>query len=253
MNWINGPIAMFDTETTGVDPHRDRIVTAAVIHVGPGIERTTSEWLLNPGIDIPEGAANIHGITTEHAQAVGVEPAGAIFEVFEVLERMARRGAVIVGHNVTYDATIPWAELHRHGMRDEADRLMGMRCFVDTFVLDKWADPYRKGSRRLVDVAKHYGVALSEQEAHGAKADALAAGRVAWHIAQRHPSLLSASTVDELHQWQVEWKREQAESFGKYLVKNGKTDDVAREWPIQPPPADWSPLQLPAPREAGVA
>ena len=38
-------------------------------------------------------------------------------------------------------------------------------CVVDTFVLDKAVDTYRKGSRKLIDVARHYGVELTEAEA----------------------------------------------------------------------------------------
>ena len=250
--WHNGYLALFDLETTGVDCHRDRIVTAAIIEVLPGPERRVHEWLLNPGIPIPEGAARIHGVTTEQARASGVEPAGAIFEIAQLLTRAAEGGAAIVGHNVTYDLTMLVAELTRHGMLDQAGAIAGLRCVVDTFVLDKWADPYRKGSRRLVDVAKHYGVELAEADAHGAAADALAAGRIAWHLAKRH-AWLQTSSVRELHGWQVGWKREQAESFGSYLRRQGKTDDVAREWPIQPPPSGWSPDQLPAERRDGAA
>jgi len=56
MTWHTGPLALFDTETTGVDPHRDRIVTAALIIVEP--HRDLS-WLLNPGIPIPQEATDI--------------------------------------------------------------------------------------------------------------------------------------------------------------------------------------------------
>ena len=29
--WFNGPLLGFDTETTGVDPRHDRLVTAALV------------------------------------------------------------------------------------------------------------------------------------------------------------------------------------------------------------------------------
>ena len=57
----------------------------------------------------------------------------------------------------------------------------------------------------------------------------------------------------ELHDFLVGEKRAQAESFGKYLLKQGKTDDVSREWPIQPAPDGWAPDQLPAERRDGAA
>lgn len=246
MTWHTGRLALFDLETTGVDPHRDRVVTAAIIEAGGGTDTRVSSWLVNPGIPIPDGAAAIHGITNEEA-AGGADPTQAIYEIAEHLTRLSEVGAPVVGHNVTYDLTMLHAECLRHGFDDLASKVAGLAPVVDTFVLDKWADTYRRGSRKLVDVAAHYGVALSEAEAHGATADALAAGRVAWRIAQKYPG--TQIPLVELHQLQVEAKRAQAESFGAYLVRQGKTDDVAREWPIQPAPPGWGPDQLPVVRE----
>lgn len=36
MSWHRGPLALFDVESSGLDPHRDRIVTAAIVEVTPG-------------------------------------------------------------------------------------------------------------------------------------------------------------------------------------------------------------------------
>lgn len=251
MSWHTGPLALFDLETTGVDPHRDRIVTAAVIEVGAGRETRTHDWLLDPGIAIPDGAAAVHGISTDFASHNGMAAAAGVWEIAEALLRCTAEGVPVVGHNVTYDLTMLWAESIRHQHHAHVTAIEDLAtegCVIDTFVLDKAVDTYRKGSRKLIDVARHYGVELTEAEAHGASADALAAGRIAWVIAQRHPHLVQRPAKD-LHAWQVMEKHAQAESFGRYLRKQGKPDDVAREWPIQNPPADWSPDQTPAPRE----
>lgn len=248
--WHTGPLALFDLETTGVDPHRDRIVTAAIIEVGAGRDTATHTWLLNPGIDIPNGAAAVHGITTAHAREHGTDNATGIREITSTILDRVKAGAPVVGHNVTYDLTMLWAEAIRHGHTHHVAALEDLAqhgCVVDTFVLDKAVDPYRKGPRKLVDVARHYGVTLTEAEAHGAEADALAAGRIAWCIAQRHPLVQRA--LADLHAWQRIEKHHQAESFGKYLRRQGKTDDVARDWPLQSPPPDWHPDQHPTPRE----
>ena len=201
------------------------------------------------GYLVPDGAASIHGITTEQAQASGASPAGAVWEIADLLLKAADAGAAVVGHNVSYDLTMLWTECQRHGI--PAEPIANLAPIVDTFVLDKWADTYRKGSRRLVDVAAHYGVELKDEDAHGAAADALAAGRIAWKLATKYQGL--QMNARELHAHQIEWKREQAESFGKYLLKQGKADDVSREWPIQSPPPGWTPEQLPTAREAGAA
>lgn len=250
-SWHTGRLACFDLETSGIDAHRDRIVTAAIVEVGGGQPTRESNWLVNPGIPIPPGASDVHGITDDVA-AGGMDAGQAVYEIAEHLTRLARAGVPIVGHNVGgYDLTMLWAECMRHGHRDHVASLEDLAtegCVIDTFVLDKAVDTYRKGSRKLVDVAAHYGITLTEAEAHGATADALASGRIAWVIATRYPHHVQRSAKD-LHVWQVMEKHAQAESFGRYLRKQGKPDDVAREWPLQNPPADWSPDQIPAPRE----
>lgn len=264
MSWHTGRLALFDLETTGVDPHRDRIVTAAVIEAGGGAKTLPHEWLADPGIPIPEGASEIHRVTTEAAKTNGRPAIRVVKEIAENLLSCSTSRLPVVGHNVTYDLTMLACELLRHGHKDLADQVRSIRPVVDTLILDKWLDPYRPkqptnrrkdpakcGSRTLVDCARLYRVDLSEVDAHGAAADAIAAGRIAWRMANDTPGL--QIPLDELHDFQVQLKREQADSFGAYLVKQGKPDDVSRDWPIQPPPPGWTPEQLPEPRQEDAA
>ena len=248
---------MFDVETTGIDPHRDRIVTAAIITRAPGHETTkTQTWLINPGIPIPPATTSVHGITDATA-ATGADASTAIAEIARSLLDATARSIPIIGHNVTFDLSMLWTELVRHN-NPLADAVQRITPVVDTMILDKWADPWRPkeptkrrphpdqcGSRRLLDVARIYGVALTESDAHGAEADALAAGRVAWRLAESNPGIQGHAC--ELHEWQVREKRAQADAFGAWLVKQGRPDDVARQWPIQPPPDGWDPTQRPEP------
>lgn len=240
--WHESRMLLGDAETTGVDPHRDRIVTFCLVEGGRGQKPVTHNWLIDPGIEISEGAAKVHGISTQHARTHGRPASRAIREIAEQVLSATESGVPFVGFNCSFDLTMLWAETQRH-CPDLSDGLAHVQPVVDGFVLDKWVDKFRKGSRKLVDVARHYGIELSEQDAHGAEADAIAAGRVAWAIANRWQGV--QIPLGELHRLQVEQKREQAESFGKYLVKQGKVDDVAREWPIQPAPTGWGPDQLP--------
>lgn len=253
--WHVGPLCLFDVESTGVDPHRDRIISAAVIIVGPHGIQSTTEVLINPGIPIPEQATAIHGITTEHARVHGTSREKGIGQILDGLKRAVRQGMPIVGHNVTYDLTMLAAEAHRAFGPAVGEHVKALTPVVDTMVLDRWVDPYRPkeptkrrqercGSRRLVDTCRVHGVHLDEQDAHGATADALAAGRLAYKMAAATPGLRSLR-LDALHALQIDLKREQAEAFGAWLVKQGKPDDVSREWPIQSPPPGWAPEELP--------
>lgn len=61
-------LAVFDLETTGVDVTSARIVTAFVgVLSVDGTLISSRSWLADPGVEIPAGAAAIHGITTERA------------------------------------------------------------------------------------------------------------------------------------------------------------------------------------------
>ena len=62
---LNKPIVWFDLETSGVSTEEDRIVEIACLKINPDGTRETKVTLINPEIDIPLGASNVHGITNE--------------------------------------------------------------------------------------------------------------------------------------------------------------------------------------------
>ncbi|MGO2574356.1 MAG: exonuclease domain-containing protein, partial [Corynebacterium casei] len=64
MNFDASKMLSFDLETTSVNTREARIVTSAVIRIA-GRDVVKKETLADPGVEIPEAAAKIHGITTE--------------------------------------------------------------------------------------------------------------------------------------------------------------------------------------------
>ncbi|WP_433698277.1 exonuclease domain-containing protein [Nocardiopsis sp. CA-288880] len=230
MTWHMQPMAALDFESTGLDLAADRIVTAALWRIDPGARtKDATTWLADPGIEIPEEAAAIHGITTEHAREHGRPAAEVVAEIGAALERAVVEGLPVVIYNAPYDLGLLSAELERHG---SGVSLFGQLRVVDPLVLDKQMDPYRRGGRKLVDVCAHHGVPLDEQQAHGASADALAAARLAWKLAAAHPELAEMG-VDDLHAAQVGWKADQAASFQAYLRRGRDPEAVVDgSWPI---------------------
>src|SRR4029453_14176976 len=98
-------------------------------------------------------------------------------------------------------------------------------------VIDKAVDRYRRGKRTLTATAEHYGVALPN--AHDAGADAVAAGRVAQAIVPTFPEL-AAIAVGDLHERQVDWCRQQAESYEAYRRANGEPEfTTSGAWPVR--------------------
>lgn len=230
--WHLGPLAGFDVESTGPDPLTARIVTATVAGRGyPDAAPFTATWLADPGVEIPEEAAKVHGVTTERARAEGRDAALVVAEICDVLTAAMGQGAALVIYNAVYDLTVLDRETRRHGMEPFADVLGRRQCLiVDPFVLDKALDKYRKGKRTLTAACEHYQVKL--EGAHDATADALAAMRVAWRIGCRYPDI-AAMTPDELHEFQVDARAEQARSFQDYLRRQGKPDVIDSSWPIR--------------------
>jgi len=231
--WYLGPLCGFDLETTGVDPQTDRIVTACVVACGTGVDTAPRSWLADPGIEIPDEAASVHGITTEQARAEGRPAADVVAEIVDELAAAVAMGVPIVAMNASYDLTMLEREAERHGVTGLFARTEPL--VVDPRVLDKQVDPYRRGGRTLTDLCRTYRVPLDN--AHDAGADAIAACRVAWRIGQQRQQIGEASLA-ELHAWQVGWARDQAQSLADYFRRTpGKeswADGVRTEWPMIP-------------------
>jgi DNA polymerase III subunit epsilon len=221
-------LGVFDLETTGVDTATARIVTAhvgVIDETGAVVER--KDWIVDPGVPIPEGAAAVHGITDERAQRFGRPPGEVVAEILAAIRSVFLRGFPLVVYNAPYDLTLLAAEAARHRLWP----LETTAPIVDPFVLDKQVDRYRKGKRTLTAAAEVYGVGLTD--AHDAGADAIAAGRVAQAIARRYPDEL-AFEAQELHDAQVGWCAEQAERFQAYMrEKRDPGFTSSGGWPIR--------------------
>lgn len=226
MSWNEQIRAGFDLETTGRDPGQARIVTATIVMVdAAGKAVSSAEWLLDPGVPIPEEAAAVHGVTTERARAEGLEARRGVSEVTETLRDLFAAGIPVVAFNGVYDFTVMDREARRHGIAP-----LEPRPVVDPYVVDKQVDRFRKGKRTLGAVSEHYGVVL--EDAHTSAADALAAVQVMDELVRRHPK--ADLPLDELHAAQARWKAEQAESFEDYLRRKDPQATVSRAWPVEP-------------------
>src|SRR5690606_4335622 len=152
--WLSR-IGVFDLETTGVDVVSDRIVTA---HVGvldaKGRQIAARSWLADPGIPIPDGAAGVHGITTEHARRDGRIAREVVGEITESLRALFAQDVPVVAYNASYDFSLLTHECLRHGIAP----LESPGPIIDPHVIDKAVDRYRKGKRTLEVVAAHYRV-----------------------------------------------------------------------------------------------
>lgn len=216
--WSDVRFVGFDTETTGRDPLTAEIVTAAV---------GEQEWLLRPAAPIPEEATAIHGITTEQAMA-GMDHAEGLAAIRDAIVQVWADGGALCVFNAPYDCTLLDRELRRRGLG--GFEINGV--VIDPLVIDKQVDRYRRGQRRLVDVARHHGVDFTDDQAHQARADAGVAAELGrllvGHLAD--PSAANAQ--------QAEWHDEQKVSYAEWLTDQGRIQQARqvrseRGWPLQ--------------------
>ncbi|MDB4873359.1 MAG: hypothetical protein JWL97_4363, partial [Gemmatimonadales bacterium] len=156
------PYAVIDTETTGLDPLRDRIIEIAIIRLNPdGTTRRSLTTVLQG--DGKPGPSHIHGI-------VAADLAGAP-HFAEVAGDIARLidGAVIVAHNAMFDTAMLTAEFARAGA--VPDDLLSL-CTLQ--LAQRYGSPTI--SLRLADCAVAEGIDLLH--AHTAHADAHAAAQL---------------------------------------------------------------------------
>ncbi len=228
--WTQRPFLAIDCESTGVDPFEDRLVEVAAVIVRPDGDLDLS-WstVIDPGVEIPDEAAAIHGITTARSQAEGVPTGEAVQRVAELIFDFASgpEGMPVVVYNATFDWPLLIAEAKRHDLEFPA-----FVPILDPLLIDKMVDRFRKGSRKLVDTAAHYGVELDADDAHGALADATASGRIMHELLRRYPKI-GEHSLAHVYLRQVKGAEEQRVSFVDYRRRTSDPGFVkAAGWPV---------------------
>jgi DNA polymerase-3 subunit epsilon len=106
---IDLPLLSLDTETTGLDPKLDRIISlaAAPLLQGRLYLHQATNLLINPGRPIPPKTTAIHGITDQQVADA------AYFASHATRIEALLQGSVLLGHNVIFDAMILQHEIRR--------------------------------------------------------------------------------------------------------------------------------------------
>ncbi len=104
-----GPFTIFDLETTGLSPSRDRIVEIAAIRIELDGATTRFQSLVNPGCPIPAAATRVHNISNEMVSA-----APTFRNVAPEFMTLAR-GSTLVAHNARFDLGFLQESLFRAG------------------------------------------------------------------------------------------------------------------------------------------
>lgn len=244
VHWADGVFAGLDFEATGPDPMCARPVSAAFAIVGSdGVAKASWSEIIDCGVDVPEDAAAVHGITTERVRAEG-HPVAAVMEtLFEWLTLCVERRYPVVIMNASFD--LPLFELERRRCNLSASLTAGApRTFpqfnlLDPRVLDKQWWKYRRGGRKLSDLCATYGVALGQ--AHDALADVLMAIEVTRKLVNTDPQIDRGMIAKPRHPrayplWELQglqhvWYAEQRDSLNSYWAGKGDPRVARGEWP----------------------
>jgi len=138
-------IICFDIESTGTDPSKDRIIQLALSDGNT----VSGDWLVNPGIPIPEASTEVHGFTDA---MVADRPS---FRAYATEIHSIVRQADLLGFNLSnFDIPILWEEFYRCGIEWDLS---------ETKIFDAGALFKKREERTLAAALKFY----CDQESEG--------------------------------------------------------------------------------------
>ena len=156
---LDRPLVVFDLETTGLFPKKDRIIELGAIKVTPDGAEEERCWLLNPSIPIPPESTAVHGISDDDVKdcPTFADCAEEIFAFFD--------GCDLSGFNSDrYDIPCLEEEFARVGM----NLAVSSRRCIDVQRI------YHKMEPRDLSAAVRFYLGRDHAGAHGAESDARA-------------------------------------------------------------------------------
>ncbi len=202
---LERPLVVFDIESTGVLPRRDRIIELAAIKVMPDGTEVSKCWLMNPGVKIPPETTAIHGISDEIVKdcPTFADKAEEIFAFFD--------GCDLSGFNADrFDIPCLEEEFARVGMNFAPSA----RKHVDVQRI------YHKKEPRDLSAAVRFYLDRDHTGAHGAEADARATLDVLKAQMSRYADL--PQTVGEMDEYLVPHDPLNADRMGMLRWRDGE-------------------------------
>lgn len=228
----------FDIESTGVRTDIDRIITCFVRARDADKVVFERNWILNAGVDVPQEASDVHGMTTEWVQEHGRwDVAEAIEEIVHELSEYAHYGFIVCGYNHAFDLAMLEAEAKRYNPGVEKLRIkdwVPKYRFIDPAIFSRVFDKYVKGGHKLITVAQRNGIEVEEDRLHAADYDVEVTEKLVKIMLNRAwkelPELRErAESPDDfvslLQGWQANEKHKWAEHTTAYFELAGKTED----------------------------
>lgn len=152
---------VWDLETSGLDPVKDKILEIGMFMVADGEVTATKRWVLNHGIKIPEHITAINGMNEEIMIAEGRDPATCLKEFLSFVNNSKANlthngikfdiGFLVESYNALLVPTIEEVEKLRSHLQDTA---------IDTAVIFKadlhgfkrqWNETFHQFAKRVME------------------------------------------------------------------------------------------------------
>lgn len=202
--WIEQPFVCLDTETTGLNAQKNRVIEIAWIQYDKQKEVRAQSKLCKVEQPLPPEIVNITGITDTMLQH-----ANAFKDVSGLLADAIHQSAFIVAYNAPFDRGFIEKEFERIGKK------IPDRPWIDPCVFVKELDKFKKG-KRLADAALRWGVEL--KGAHRALADTRATGELLFKLADK----IGIHQLNDMVSKQNLWRASQDEQRRKFRNRGGR-------------------------------
>ena len=155
-------VVVLDTETTGIDASRERVIEIGAIKLKEGKPVSKFHTYINPeGVKSQPGALAVHGITDQFLldKPTFLSVHSAFLDFIS--------GTQLVIHNAPFDVGFLNAELDRVGYQARVEDICEV---VDTLILARERFPGQKNN--LDALCRRFGISIEHRTLHGALLDA---------------------------------------------------------------------------------
>lgn len=163
---------VFDTETTGANTQKDKIIQIATVGLKKGKiiqdKGGTFNQLINPEIPIPKEASDVNGITDEMVKdAPTIEKVLAPF----LNKHLNKQNGAIVVYNSKFDIPLLNRTIREYNVSSSTDLKERQLCKVlDPYILIQRIHPFL-GAKKKLGVQYHWLFCKPMEDAHDALAD----------------------------------------------------------------------------------
>ncbi len=160
-------LVVYDTETTGLDLEKDQIVQISAIKVDKnGVIIDTLDLLIQPTVEIGQGAYETHGFNEAYLREHGAITAKEGLEIFSNFVK----NSVLIGHNnLAYDQKIVVRQLRTEGLPP-----LDILAEYDTLIIAKQFYPQLE-NYKLSTLCERFSVV--NEQAHNALGDITATSK----------------------------------------------------------------------------